>query len=139
MSTEVRVIRPRPFNCNDGPEAGPEAKGQTTTTYEPLSASGTPILCQVSPGHRKPATQPTIKTQHPRGHTTHTFNKATVVHATANLGLVECVCSVAMWVLCVMLMPEVTSFPVWAGKHILYTTTPTTAFLSALLSVSLIN
>ena len=85
MSTEVRVIRPWPFNCNDGPEVGLEVKGQTTTTYEPLSASGTPILYQVSPGHRKPATQPTNKTQHPRGHTTHTFNKATVVHATANL------------------------------------------------------
>ena len=51
--------------------------------------------------YRKTTTHPTINTQHPHGHTAHTFIKATVQHRPNHSGL--------------------TLFPVWVGQH---TTTP---------------
>ena len=73
--------------------------GQTTQTYKP---SGTPILSQVSPRHRNPATHL---------HNLHRTFKATM--CTRLKGH------------CTSPTPQLTSFPVWVRQHILQTTTPT--------------
>ena len=68
-------------------EAVLEVTGQTTPTHAPPSASGTPILSQVSTGHRNLATDPTINTQNQHDHTEQTSTRPlyNAAHATANL------------------------------------------------------
>ena len=73
MTSEVHVISPHSFFAHiithdQGVRPKAFIIGKTTPTYEPPSASGRPTLRQVLPGHRKHATNPTIKTQHPHGH-----------------------------------------------------------------------
>ena len=53
----VWLRKPKVF-IKTPPEAGPEARDQTTPTYEPPSASRTPILIQVVTYHCKPTGSP---------------------------------------------------------------------------------